>query len=129
LVIFWSFKFIPPPPEPEPEPLLRQVLNRIFIFIGVETLSDDEYNSLTINLDSNSIETYQALLAILETRDSVSQSKDRLRYYFQAKNAAIEEPDEDTFGDDESNILVGSSLQDFIAVEDPSSEIFVGGAL
>lgn len=106
----------------------RGELNQILFEIGAESLSDDEYDALTITNSSPDEDVYLGLLAVLESRESVSGTMDRLRYYFLAKNMAIETPSE-TLGDDESDIFVGVVLENVTGTTDGKSDIFVGGEL
>lgn len=84
---------------------MRDFLDAILAFIDAASLSDDEFNSLTITSYAYDQETYDALFAILKARDSVSTLLDRLAGTFIAKGATI------TKGDSgQSQIYVGSVL-------------------
>lgn len=85
---------------------LREFLNAILNVIGASSLTDDEYE--TVDLDGNNfdLDTYEALLSVLNSRELVSNTVDRLRYYFLARGVEISEVD----SQDESNILIGGSL-------------------
>jgi hypothetical protein len=88
---------------------LREFLNAIFLFIEATSLTDDEYlAAVTAGAAMGyTVETYGALLGILTDRESVSNQRDRLRYFFLAKNIAV--PDL-TYS--KSNIFFGASLED-----------------
>jgi len=88
-----------------PDITFRDNLNEILNFIETETLTDVEFESLTITESSSDVEIYNALLAILEDRESVSNIMMRLYYYFMAKGAILTEPI-----DSESNIFLGAAL-------------------
>ncbi len=69
-----------------------------FAFAEIQALSVQDY----------SLENYTALLLVLDTREEVSNTRDRLRYGFLAHGTTI---GEDTESDD-SKIYLGSSLCD-----------------
>lgn len=85
---------------------LRGYLNSILAFIGAESLTDEEFESLPEDLEqTDDLAVYQALLGVLEARENVSSSIDRLNHYFLAMGTAVGEPETAV-----SNIFVGSSL-------------------
>lgn len=84
---------------------MRDYLNGILSFIGAESLTDEEFGSITLDSTEDQIAVYNVLLTIIESRDLVSQMSSRLRYYFLAKGVQVEEPSAPT-----SNIFVGSPL-------------------
>lgn len=85
---------------------MRDFLNAILQAIGSVSLSDEEFSSLTIDVYDYDQATYDALLAVLDARESVSSMKDRLEYYFKAKGAEINPPEDKG----KSNIYLGSAL-------------------
>ena len=66
------------------------------------SLSDDEFATITIEDQVYTLETYNALLAILDARELVSGTRDRLRYYFLARDVDVSES-----SPGKSNILLG----------------------
>ena len=87
--------------------MLRDFLNAILVFVGAATLTDLEFTSIElIATNSYSVETYGALLGILDARESVSNSRDRLRYFFLAKDIQVGELPATT-----SNIFFGAVLE------------------
>lgn len=89
---------------------IRAAVNAILTFIGLATLSDEEYDWLVdqgITGSSTPAEVYAAMVEMLDARDATSAQKDRLRSYFLAKNADIGEAPET--GD--SNVFIGSVLE------------------
>jgi hypothetical protein len=84
---------------------LRDYLNVILTFIGAPTLTDEEFDSLTITVGSMNKETYEALLEVLKARESVSTYQDRLFHFFSAKGIEVSAPDKG-----KSNIYVGGVL-------------------
>jgi hypothetical protein len=86
---------------------MRDFLNAVLAFIGSASLSDDEFSGLEIESASYNSATYDALLAILDARETVSNTRDRLRYYFLARNVSISETSAG-----KSNIYIGSVLCD-----------------
>lgn len=85
---------------------MRDFLNAILTAIGASSLTDLEFSSLEIETYDYDQPTYDALLAILIARESVSSLKDRLYHYFKAKGGEINETDSG-----QSNIYVGSVLE------------------
>jgi len=68
---------------------MRDFLDSILEFIEAASLSDEEFDSIDLDEQAYNIETYDALLTILDDRETVSTTRDRLRYYFLAKNVAV----------------------------------------
>lgn len=89
--------------------LLRDTVNTIFLIIGAATLSDLEWATVDAALDSFAYDSdsYAALLAVLDSRELVSNTRDRLTYYYQARGVEITAPSSGT-----SNIFIGGSLCD-----------------
>lgn len=85
---------------------IRDFLNAVLAFIGAASLTDEEFDALTIESYGYDSATYEALLSVLDSREAISNDRDRLRYYFLARGvevAALEGV---------SNIFVGSVLCD-----------------
>ena len=86
---------------------MRTFLNGILAFIGSESLTDEEFATITITQQNFSTATYLALRGILESRESVSNQLWKLKSYFRIKGA-------DVGGQDakppRSNIFVGAGL-------------------
>jgi hypothetical protein len=74
-------------------------------FIGAASLSDEEFESLDLEVQSYTVEVYDALLGVIDDRELVSTTRDRLTYYFQARGVSVTETSEGR-----SNILVGGDL-------------------
>lgn len=89
---------------------VREVLNAILVFINTPTLSDDEWSTLEsqVEIDSEATVVYEALLGILNSRETVSGAQDRLAYYFLAKGVEI--PRDVTGTGGKSNIYLGDVL-------------------
>jgi len=84
---------------------MRAYLNAILTFIGCESLTDEEFDALTLEDTEDQVEVYESLLSVLEARESVSETTSRLQFYFQAKGVEVSEADSGS-----SNIFVGSCL-------------------
>lgn len=84
---------------------MRDFLNSILAFIGLESLTDDEFETLEIESYGYDNDTYLALSDILKSRESVSTAQDALRHYFLAKGAELE-----TVSVGRSNIFIGAAL-------------------
>lgn len=106
---------------------MRQFLNFILDFIGAESLTNDEYSSITLEDDSFTYnqEKYDALLTVLESREDVSDAKDRLKYEFMAKGVDVEEAEDDITG-----IYLGDEISgDDGDSDETKSNIYAGGVL
>ena len=86
---------------------MRDFLNAILSFIGASSLTDQEFSDLEIESYAYDAPTYEALLAVVDARESVSNTRDRLRYYFLARGVSVSESSAV-----KSNILVGAVLCD-----------------
>jgi len=87
---------------------MRDYLNGILSFIGAESLTDEEFNSIGIENTDDQIAVYQALLGVLQSRDLVSDDMTmRLQNYFLAKGVAVVKVTKLPV----SNIFVGASLE------------------
>lgn len=83
-------------------------LDAIMNVIAEASLSDEEWDDVDdTGLDAGdyNIEAYNVLLAILDERESVSTSRDRLRAYFLARG--LEVPTSDN---GKTNIFVGADI-------------------
>lgn len=85
---------------------MRAFVDSILSFINSWSLSDEEYQSLEIDEQAYTVETYTAIKTILEGRESVSTYVSRLTAYFTAKGIDV--------GDGtitaKSEILIGDCL-------------------
>lgn len=87
---------------------MRDWLNAIFTFIGAASLSDLEYAAIDtskLTLLTYNQAAYDALSAVLATRDSVSTMQARLIGIFAAKGFTVSPADTG-----KTNIYLGSAL-------------------
>jgi hypothetical protein len=84
---------------------MRDDLNDILSFIGAESLTDEEFDSIDLENMENQVDVYNSLLVVLESRESVSDMAIRLQNYFLAQGVIITSPEPT------SNIFVGSVLE------------------
>lgn len=68
---------------------MRDFLDAIFDFIGSESLTDEEFDSLSVTVEEYTKEVYEALKGILEAREGVSGQGKRLKLYFVAKGVDL----------------------------------------
>jgi hypothetical protein len=73
--------------------------------IGAASLNDEEFEMITIEAQAYTAELYTEVMIVLDSRESVSATRDRLTYYFQARGVQVTEPSAGI-----SNIFLGSSL-------------------
>ncbi len=84
---------------------MRVYLDAVLTFIGAESLTDEEFDSIDLEDTDDQVATYNALLVILQGRDLVSDMTTRLQYYYQAKGVQVTAPNNAN-----SNIFVGACL-------------------
>ena len=86
---------------------MREFLDAILEFIEAESLTDEEYASTQPLADEEyTLEVYEALHDVLSERESISDTLDRLKAYFQAKGVTISSEAHPAV----SNILIGAVL-------------------
>ncbi len=68
---------------------MRDFLDAILEFISSESLTDEEFDSLTVTVEEYTKEVYEALKGVLEARESVSGQPKRLKLYFIAKGVDL----------------------------------------
>lgn len=86
---------------------MRDFVDAILIFIGAASLSDSEFASLASSLQIYTVELYTELLAIIDARESVSGTRDRLTCYFLARGVEVS-----ASSPGRSNIYIGGTLCD-----------------
>lgn len=90
---------------------MRVFLNNILSFIGSESLTDSEFNSIGVSVEAYNRENYEALKSVLQTREGVSGQLKKLYNYFQAKGVDLTATPVKIPA---SNILIGGALWDDI---------------
>lgn len=87
---------------------MRSFINGIFSFIGSESLTDEEFDSLSEDLTQEySRELYDALRGVLISRESISTQGKKLKAYFGIKGLDVwNEPARQPA----SQILIGKAL-------------------
>lgn len=78
-------------------------------FIGAASLTDEEFESITVENPDWNEETYLALLQVLNDREMLSDTTDRLEFLFLASGADVSEDSNETAV---SNIFIGGALED-----------------
>ncbi len=87
---------------------VRSFSNDILSFIDSESLTDEEYESFPSGLTEAYLKAnYEALKAVLQTRDGVSAQLKKLHAYFRAKGVDLSAT---ASRDPNSQILVGVAL-------------------
>lgn len=84
---------------------MRDFLNEILTFIVAESLTDDEFATVTAQLPIYDQDTYDDLSRILLSRESVSVLHDRLTAYYKARGVKLKESPTG-----KTNIWLGSPL-------------------
>ena len=85
---------------------MRAFLNGILAFIVAESLTDEEFATVTATVVAYDQATYDDLSRILESREAISTVQDRLYAYYKARGASINEA-----STGKSNILLGMVLE------------------
>ncbi len=85
---------------------MREFLDAILSVIDSESLTDGEFDGITLTEQAYNKATYDALRAILEARENVSGQVKRLKLYFIAR---------------------GADLSGGAVIPTPNSNIFIGG--
>lgn len=85
--------------------MLRDFLNAIVAFIDAESLTDEEYATVTTVVVDYDQASYDDLSRVLTSRDAVSSVHDKLAAYYAARGVEIVEAD---IG--RSNIFIGAEL-------------------
>jgi hypothetical protein len=107
---------------------LRGFLNYILEFIGSTSLTNDEFDSLTLvnpEFEYN-LETYNALLSVLDSREDLSDARDRLKSMFEATGLVIDEP---APTENESDILFGGGVEDADTETGGYTNVLIGGSV
>ena len=86
---------------------MRDFLNGILSFIGAESLTDEEFDTVEAELPLYDQATYDDLARICEARGSVNDSQERLVAYYTAKGVDVDANDTGS-----SDIYLGSVLCD-----------------
>jgi hypothetical protein len=86
---------------------MRTFLDGILSFIGAVSLSDEEFALIDLEDEEYSLEVYDALSAVLDSRESVSMMQEKLEAFFVAKGVSVAENYEP-----KSNVLIGGGLCD-----------------
>jgi|1185.fasta_scaffold1800725_2 hypothetical protein len=85
---------------------MRDYLDGILAFIGQESLTDEEFESITLENTDDKIAVYESLLGVLESRGASDVSIARLQHYFLASGVPVVSAPSAT-----SNIFMGSPLE------------------
>jgi hypothetical protein len=86
---------------------MRAYLDSILELIGEESLTDEEFESISIDNADDQMAVYEALLSVLESRGSSEVSVFRLQCFFIAQGVNVVGSTPGPV----SNIFLGSSLE------------------
>lgn len=85
---------------------MRDYLNAILEFIGVESLTDEEFDAIELEDTVDQVAVYNVLLGILEDRELISEMRTRLQNYFLAQGTEVVLPPAPV-----TNIFVGGCIE------------------
>ena len=89
--------------------MLREFLDDILDFIGSESLTDEEFETVDSELpEEYAKDTYLSLKTVLESREGISGQAKKLKLYFIAKGVDLS--DAGAAKTPKSNIFIGSKL-------------------
>jgi len=108
-------------------PSVRNSMSLILIAVGSSALTDEEWDGLAFTGEALTVEGYDALVSILESRENVSNSLQRLEYYYLSRGIDISGA-ADTESTD-SVLFLGSDLSDASVISDEKSNVYIGGDL
>jgi hypothetical protein len=86
---------------------MRSYFNGVLSFIGAESLTDEEFESIELEDTVDLVANYNTLLVILQAREAVTALTDKLQFYYLALGADVSDPVNPV-----SQIFVGASLDD-----------------
>ncbi len=98
---------------------MRAFLDAILFFIGAESLTDLEYLSAEWPSEEYTLEVYNGLKSVLETRDNVSSQTQQLKFYFQARGLELS----DTLPTAQSHIYLGGPLNQAVNIPSATTTI------
>jgi hypothetical protein len=84
----------------------RDFLNAVLAWIQTSSLTDEEYDSVSLVSAGYDQSTYAALSLVLDSRESVSSLQDRLKAFFESKGVEVTA----VVSSGKSNIFLGSEL-------------------
>ncbi len=87
---------------------MRDFLDSILDFIGTDSLTDEEYDLdaiQAIETQTYDVASYNGLASLLDFRESISTTRDKLKAYYAAKGVSVTQPEVA-----KSNIYIGSAL-------------------
>lgn len=85
---------------------MRDFIDAILAFIDAASLNDDEFEMITISELAYTKPLYSEILLVLDSREAVSSTRDRLGFYFKARGVELEP----TPAASKSEIYLGGSL-------------------
>lgn len=84
---------------------MRDFVDAILAFIDSESLNDDEFDLITETSQTYTSALYTEVMLVLDSRESVSSTRDRLTAYFTARGVAVTAP-----AAAQSQIFLGAGL-------------------
>lgn len=90
---------------------LRTNMNKALTFIGLTTLTDEEFDAADLDEDASDLDQFNALKHVLSERGAQSNSYRRLTSYFKAKGLQFSTSETDEKPPAKSNVYLGSPLE------------------
>lgn len=84
---------------------VRETIDALLSMIGATSLTDEEFDSIVLPGFALNEASYLAVLSILDSREVVSETRDRLTYYFLSRGVSVVATSKA-----KSNILIGGVL-------------------
>lgn len=71
---------------------MRDYIDAILDAIDAASLNDEEFDTFTIEVETLTAPLYQEILRVLDDRETMSLTRDRLTAYFKAYGVQVTEP-------------------------------------
>lgn len=71
---------------------MRAFVNSILALIGAASLNDEEFELIEQTSQTLTKELYTEIMLVLDSRESVSSTRDRLTFYFKARGVEVTAP-------------------------------------
>jgi hypothetical protein len=71
---------------------LRDFIDAILAFIGTTSLTNEEFAWFTVTDQEYTQTLYAEMILMLDSREAISSTRDRLTSYFEARGVTVTEP-------------------------------------
>lgn len=71
---------------------MRNFIDAILAVISAASMNDDEFGMITIEVQAYTKELHDEIMVVLDSREAVSNTRDRLTLYFRARGVDVGTP-------------------------------------